>query len=265
MRIRLALLMILVAPQAGWSQGIVSGPARALPPIGLPLPLIGLPLPPIGLPAAGVGQPFFAGPRDYRLDAPRAGHFGTPIAGSVLPFFVVPMFVLMPGSLDAVAHPSQDAGYKHRRPRTRSKSASSSAVAAVPASGVARSGRLALVIQPATARVYLDGYYAGTAEDFARPAGELVLAPGIHHVEISASSYEPLTIDLKIEPDRTTTYRGELEPLAAGRVDRADASDAPQTFYFIPGCYAGNISPEEAKLPARCDLVKKHGFDQTHR
>jgi hypothetical protein len=30
----------------------------------------------------------------------------------------------------------------------------------------------------------------------------------------------------------------------------------PTTFYFIPGCYMGNIPPEQMKLPAGCDLTR---------
>jgi hypothetical protein len=31
---------------------------------------------------------------------------------------------------------------------------------------------------------------------------------------------------------------------------------APVTLYVIPGCYAGNVRPEQAALPKGCDAAK---------
>ena len=31
---------------------------------------------------------------------------------------------------------------------------------------------------------------------------------------------------------------------------------APSTFYFIPGCYIGNVPPEKVELPANCDMSR---------
>jgi hypothetical protein len=32
------------------------------------------------------------------------------------------------------------------------------------------------------------------------------------------------------------------------------------TFYLVPGCYMGNVPPEEANLPATCDLARAVSF-----
>jgi hypothetical protein len=34
------------------------------------------------------------------------------------------------------------------------------------------------------------------------------------------------------------------------------AHRTPTTFYFIPGCYAGNVPPKDAGLPATCDQTR---------
>ena len=36
---------------------------------------------------------------------------------------------------------------------------------------------------------------------------------GPHRIEISADGYEPLTFEVRSEPDRTVTYKGELKKL----------------------------------------------------
>jgi hypothetical protein len=36
---------------------------------------------------------------------------------------------------------------------------------------------------------------------------------GMHRIDISAPGHEPLTVDVRIEPDQTVTYHGELKKL----------------------------------------------------
>jgi hypothetical protein len=64
-------------------------------------------------------------------------------------------------------------------------------------------------------------------------------------------------------------YRATLERIAPTRVvpppAAAIAPPAPapppvpsgnRTMYLSPGCYMGNVSPQDLKLPAGCDLSK---------
>jgi len=72
-------------------------------------------------------------------------------------------------------------------------------------------GGLRLRVEPADAEVFVDGYSAGIVDDFNGRFQRLKLAAGPHRVEIRAPGYEPLVIDVNIEPNRTTEYRGTLQ------------------------------------------------------
>jgi hypothetical protein len=119
-------------------------------------------------------------------------------------------------------------------------------------------GRLQLDVQPSGAlQLYVDGYYVGTSDDF---KGELELTAGPHKIEIRAPGYDSLAFDVTIAPHRSITYRNVLniaggQPTAERGVPAlADPAPAPpSTLYLIPGCYLGNVAPEDAGLPATCD------------
>ena len=74
-------------------------------------------------------------------------------------------------------------------------------------------GRLRLRVEPATAQVYVDGFYMGTVDDFNGSGQDVSLEAGPHRIEIRAPGYETLTFDVKTEPSRTITYRGTLRPV----------------------------------------------------
>jgi hypothetical protein len=71
-------------------------------------------------------------------------------------------------------------------------------------------GSLRLKVKPREAAVYVDGYYVGVVDDFDGVFQRLHLDPGPHHVEIQSPGYDPLTFDVRIDPDHTTTYTGAL-------------------------------------------------------
>jgi hypothetical protein len=105
-------------------------------------------------------------------------------------------------------------------------------------------------------QVYVDGYYIGTPEDF---GGEVELESGPHSVEIQAPGYETLQVFVNIAPGRSIAYRATLKATDAkaapdAAVQTPVAPAAPMTGYFIPGCYIGNVPPQDAGLPASCDL-----------
>jgi hypothetical protein len=117
-----------------------------------------------------------------------------------------------------------------------------------------------LDVEPAgNQQVYVDGFYVGTPEDFA--AG-LEIEPGPHALEIRRAGYDALHTSINVVSGRSITYRGTLtktiEPASpdAGLPSApAQPSAAPMTSYIVPGCYVGNVPPEDAGLPARCDLT----------
>ena len=74
-------------------------------------------------------------------------------------------------------------------------------------------GALRLKVKPRDASVSVDGYYVGVVDDFDGIFQRLHLEEGPHRIDISAAGYEPLTVDVRIEPDQTMTYHGELKRL----------------------------------------------------
>src|SRR6185295_2175744 len=74
-------------------------------------------------------------------------------------------------------------------------------------------GKLRLKLKPRDAEVYVDGYYAGVVDDFDGIFQRLHLDSGPHRIEVRAQGYEPLTFEVRITPDHTTTYQGEMKRL----------------------------------------------------
>jgi hypothetical protein len=74
-------------------------------------------------------------------------------------------------------------------------------------------GRLRLKVKPRAAEVYVDGYFAGTVDDFDGVLQRLTLESGPHRIEVRHDDYETLTFDVRITPDQTTTYSGAMKRL----------------------------------------------------
>ena len=126
----------------------------------------------------------------------------------------------------------------------------------------ARTARLILDVQPGNAQVFANGYYIGLAEDLRGDHAGADLAPGEHRIEVVAPGYERVTFDVKLAADQVLTYRQMLTPADGApaplpaRAPAAAKSNAPATFYMIPGCYMGNVPPQDANLPSSCDVSK---------
>ena len=65
-------------------------------------------------------------------------------------------------------------------------------------------------VVPKETEVFVDGYYAGTADDFDGVFQSLELEEGAYHIEIVAPGFAPLQFDVRIMPGRKITYRGDL-------------------------------------------------------
>jgi hypothetical protein len=92
------------------------------------------------------------------------------------------------------------------------------------------------------------------------------LDAGPHQVEIRADGYQPVGVAVRIEPGGVVTLRRALQPLAvtpsplpapaASAAPVAPASIPRKPFYYIPGCYLGDVPPKDAGLPPSCDQSK---------
>jgi len=74
-------------------------------------------------------------------------------------------------------------------------------------------GQLRLKVKPRVAQVFVDGYFAGIVDDFDGVFQRLHIEPGPHRIEIRDDGYEPLSFEVRILPDRTVTYSGDLKRL----------------------------------------------------
>jgi hypothetical protein len=258
MRLTLATIVLAGLPAVVMAQTSVSmgpPPSPTLPSIGLPLPSITFPLPQISGPLPTIGLPpvgdarsrFGDGQRSSRPDnAPqrfgsRRGSRSTPAAI----FFV----------------PAYGWGYPPA-PQPAAPMVSVPDTSPTPPEPARPTGWLRLDVQPAALlQLFVDGYYVGTHADV---GGELDLDPGPHRIEIRAPGYETFAFDVKIAVGRLITYRGTLKPEVAGppAPDSAPITPAPvipatpTTFFYIPGCYIGNVPPEDVALPPTCDLSR---------
>ena len=114
-------------------------------------------------------------------------------------------------------------------------------------------GGIRLEAEPASAQVYVDGYYTGIVDDFGIRGRILDLPVGPHRIELQAAGYVTLSFQVNIAPNQIVRYRGDLQRLAAPpSTPPATAPQARTSVYVIPNCYAGN-RPPTAALPRGCD------------
>jgi hypothetical protein len=74
------------------------------------------------------------------------------------------------------------------------------------------SGEFHLVkIKPREGEVYVDGYYVGLVDEFDGMFQKLHIEPGAHRIEVRAAGFDPLVFEVKISPEHTTTYQGEMK------------------------------------------------------
>ena len=234
-RVLLVAIVTLSWPMLSAAQSRAERPMAlpVLPPIGLPLAPIGLPLPALGLPTTTSVNPRGPVPHDggrgpSRGDRRHDGRTRVPFV-YVVPGYGWPFAAVAPLAADTVV--------------------SSAAPAPAPGTAPSTFGRLHLEIDAADpVQVLVDGYYAGTLAEL---NSELEIEPGPHRLEFRAAGYEALAVDVRVPPSRSISYRGALTPLTPTAPD----TPAPRsTIYFIPGCYLGNVHPNEISLPAGCDL-----------
>jgi hypothetical protein len=75
-------------------------------------------------------------------------------------------------------------------------------------------GGLKLKVEPKDADVYIDGNLMGVVDDFNGVFQRMQLEAGPHHVELRAPGFRTIAFDVRIEPNDTVTYRGDLQPLS---------------------------------------------------
>ena len=87
---------------------------------------------------------------------------------------------------------------------------------------------------PETAAVYVDGYYAGTVENFNGTFQKLKLEPGTHDITIYLEGYRSRHEQVYVGPDSTTKITGTLEKLAPGEPNEPLPQPSPSTVPSAP-------------------------------
>jgi len=213
------------------------------PSIGLPLPHIGLPLPPMGLPLPPMGLPPERSRPFDRTDtlgqSERSNILERSERSERFERFNRPASIIFFGwpYLPTAEFPSSPYPSPASPPPPPPQHAT---------------GRLLLNLHSGIdPQIFVDGYYAGLFSD---TAGELVLDVGGHTIELREEGFRDARIDVRIPLDSTITYYVDLTPIDATPTAPAPSPPpAPTTIYMVPGCYAGNVPPQQVKLPAGCD------------
>jgi len=74
-------------------------------------------------------------------------------------------------------------------------------------------GSLRTSVRPTSAAVYVDGKYAGRADEFSGLDDMLELLPGMHTVEFEAEGYEPYRADVEVTAGGIVDVRYDLRPV----------------------------------------------------
>jgi hypothetical protein len=72
-------------------------------------------------------------------------------------------------------------------------------------------GALKLKVKPRDAKVYVDGNFVGTVDDFDGTFQKLKLSVGHHRVMVSSDGFEPAEFDVMVTRNQTLTYEGDLK------------------------------------------------------
>jgi hypothetical protein len=257
MRSALTLLVAIALPTLAAAQSTMRDgpPFSALGPIGLPLPSITSTLPPIGLPLPRLELPQINSSFKIRGLTPerraqrpeRPDHRGRePRRNSHTTFvYFVPSVYMDLFAPESMA-PPVSASWAPQLP---------------PPSYRPPTGWLQLELENAApgAQVFVDRYFAGTLDEI---NSQLLLEPGSHEVEIRSPGSPPIGFDVRVVADRTITYRGAFEKADVVAPKPAESRATSRTIYFIPGCYLGNVLPQQSALPASCDIGRLSTYKQ---
>jgi hypothetical protein len=96
--------------------------------------------------------------------------------------------------------------------------------------GYGASGAIRIQAKPRETEVFVDGYYAGTVDDFDGIFQRLYAEPGEHTLELYLPGYQSVRENVDLQPGRTSTLELTMQPLGAGDPQplRPDAGTIPR-------------------------------------
>jgi hypothetical protein len=99
------------------------------------------------------------------------------------------------------------------------------------------SSSLRLQVTPREAQVYIDGYYAGSVDNFDGVFQRLRLEPGEHNLEVFMPGHRSFTQKVYLQPGTTFRVRHTMEPLAAGEPEPTPPAATPRPAQSRPEPY----------------------------
>ncbi|MDQ2969999.1 MAG: PEGA domain-containing protein, partial [Acidobacteriota bacterium] len=117
-------------------------------------------------------------------------------------------------------------------------------------------------VSPDEARVYLDGKYIGTADDFDGWPDKLYLRPGHYRLEFRLSGYEPKVVE--VDARRGTELKVE-DKLRKGPSGVRSETDPPKIEGDVPRFYGKRSDRDVARPYGRQDGDADEDFDSDDR
>ena len=90
-----------------------------------------------------------------------------------------------------------------------------------------RGGSVRLQVTPRQAEVFVDGYFAGTVDDFDGAFQRLNIEAGEHEVQVYLAGYRTFSTRFYLQPGKTFSIKQALEPLGPGEPAPPRPSGAP--------------------------------------
>jgi PEGA domain len=109
-----------------------------------------------------------------------------------------------------------------------------------------------VLVDPSEARVYVDGYYAGTVDDFDGLFQRLRLSPGRHEIALKLEGYKTHRVRVYLTPDRTLKLSYEMQK-GQGETFEDLARDVPESDAMrerAPEPRSEELKPGEERLGA---------------
>lgn len=102
--------------------------------------------------------------------------------------------------------------------------------------GVQPAANIQTDVKPKDTEVYIDGYYAGHANDFHGAFRRLHVVPGGHEITFRLEGFRTLTEDVYVRPDSTLKMNTTMERLSAGETSAPVPAPAhlPAQDYHAP-------------------------------
>jgi hypothetical protein len=113
-------------------------------------------------------------------------------------------------------------------------------------------------VRPVETEVYVNGYFAGVADDFDGVFQRLYLPAGVHEIELFLSGYQSHRQVMRLAPGETFELRHQMLALAPGQISRPPMSPRPSPDDW-------RSSPDETRndRPASPDAVLSLRVDST--